>query len=116
MTFRAALTAIVALVLAPAAAAGGVTTYPSSATITPAGPLPQGSSPTITINAARGEREGAWIVATGVQGRMVSASIDGYQLGSVQAALYFGHFVESAGRRRPDALMPWEGKAQPTEG
>ena len=30
---------------------------------------------------------------------MVSASIDGYQLGSLQAALYFGHFVESAAAR-----------------
>jgi len=116
MLFRFPLTAIVALVLAPAATAGVVTTYPSSQTITPAGALPQGNSATITLNAARGEREGAWIVDTGIQGRNVSASIDGYQLGSLQAALYFGHFVESAGRRRPDALMPWDGKAQPTEG
>jgi hypothetical protein len=115
MLFRFPLTAIVALALAPAATAGVVATYPSSQTITPAGALPQGNSATIALNAARGEREGAWIVATGVQGRMVSASIDGYQLGSLQAALYFGHFVESGGRTRPDALMPWDGKPQATE-
>ena len=114
MTFRAALTAILALVLAPAAAAG-VVAYPSSQTITPAGALPQGSASAITIDAARGEREGAWIVASGVQGRMVSASIDGYQLGSLHASLYFGHFVESGGRTRPDALMPWDGKPQAAE-
>ena len=114
MTFRAVLTAIVALALAPAAAAG-VVAYPSAQTIPGNGALPQGSSATITLNAARGEREGAWIVDSGIQGRMVSASIDGFQLGSLQAALYFGHFVESGGRTRPDALMPWDGKAQPTE-
>jgi hypothetical protein len=114
MTCRAVLTAIVALALAPAAAAG-VVAYPSAQTIPGSGALPQGSSATITLNAARGEREGAWIVDSGIQGRMVSASIDGYQLGSLQAALYFGHFVESGGRTRPDALMPWDGKPQPTE-
>ena len=48
MTFRAALTAIVALALAPAAAAG-VVAYPSSQTITPAGALPQGGAATITL-------------------------------------------------------------------
>src|SRR4029077_5387892 len=91
MTFRAALTAIVALAFAPAAAAG-VVTYPSAQTITPAGALPQGSAASITINAARGEREGAWIVSSGVEGRMVSASINGYRLGRLQAFFYFVHF------------------------
>ena len=33
-------------------------------------------------------------------------------LGPLQASLYFGHFVESGGRTRPDALMPWNGKAR----
>jgi hypothetical protein len=115
MTFRSVLTAIAALALAPAAAAGTVVAYPSAQTIPATGALPQGSSATITLNAARGEREGAWVVVSGIQGRMVSASIDGYQLGSLEADLYFGHFVEAGGRTRPDALMPWDGKAQPTE-
>src|SRR5436190_13116119 len=114
MTFRAALTAIAALALAPAAAAG-VVAYPSAQTIPGSGAMPQGSSGAITLNAARGEREGAWIVASAPQGRNVSASIDGYELGSLQASLYFGHFVEAGGRTRPDALMPWDGKPQPTE-
>jgi hypothetical protein len=114
ITFRAALTAIAALALAPAAAAG-VLVYPSSQTIPASGRLPQGESASVTLNAARGEREGAWIVVSGIQGRMVSASIDGYELGSLQAALYFGHFVESGGRTRSDALLPWDGKPQPTE-
>jgi hypothetical protein len=113
-TFRAALTTLAALALAPAAAAG-VLAYPSSQTIPASGRLPQGESASVTLNAARGEREGAWLVASGTQGRMVSASIDGYELGSLQAALYFGHFVESGGRTRPDALMPWDGKPQPME-
>ena len=109
---RGILIALVVLVAAPAAAAG-VVAYPSSATIPATGALPQGRSASITMNAARGEREGAWIVATAA--RTVSASIDGYELGSLQAALYFGHFVESGGRVRPDALMPWDGKPKPTE-
>jgi hypothetical protein len=45
----------------------------------------------------------------------VSASIDGYGLGPLKAALYFGHFVSSSGRTRPDALLQWDGKAQATE-
>jgi Glycoside hydrolase 123, catalytic domain len=112
MTFRAALTAIAALAFAPAAGAG-VLAYPSSQTIPAAGGLPQGEATFVTLNAARGEREGAWIVASGA--RSVSASIDGYGLGPLQAALYFGHFVSSGGRTRADALLPWDGKAQATE-
>jgi glycosyl hydrolase family 123 len=114
ITFRAALTALAALALAPAAGAG-VLAYPSSQTIPASGRLPQGESSSITLNAARGEREGAWIVASGAQGRTLSASIDDYQLGDLQAALYFGHFVEAGGRTRPDALIPWNGKPQATE-
>jgi hypothetical protein len=111
-TFRAALTAVAALAFAPAAAAG-VLAYPSSQTIPASGRLPQGEASSVTLDAARGEREGAWIVASGAQS--VSASIDGYALGPLQAALYFGHFVASGGRSRADALLPWNGEARATE-
>jgi hypothetical protein len=112
MTLRCVLTTVAALALAPAAGAG-ILAYPSSQTIPGSGRLPQGSAATVTLNAAIGEREGAWIVASGAQ--TVSASIDGYGLGPLKAALYFGHFVSSDRRTRPDALMPWDGRAQATE-
>jgi hypothetical protein len=115
MTILTRIAVVIAALAATPAAVAGVVAYPSSQTIPGTGRLPQGSSSSITLNAARGEREGAWIVDTGIKGRMVSASIDGFQLGSLQAALYFGHFVEAGGRTRPDALMPWDGKPQPTE-
>ena len=66
-----------------------------------------------TLNAAIGEREGAWIVATGAT--EVSATVDGSALGPLKAAVYFGHFVSFGGRAVPDALLPWNGAARPTE-
>jgi glycosyl hydrolase family 123 len=109
---RGVVTAVAALALVPAAGAG-VLAYPSSQTIPPAGALPQGGSPVIGLNAAIGEREGAWLVVRGA--RSVSASIDTSQLGPLKAALYFGHFVKFGGRAVPDALMPWDGGDHPTE-
>jgi hypothetical protein len=85
----------------------GVFVYPSSQTIPGSGPLPQDSARAVTMNAAIGEREGAWIVVNGAQS--VSASIDGFGLGPVKAALYFGHFVDFSDRFVPDALLPWNG-------
>jgi hypothetical protein len=103
-----------ALMLAFASAAGaGVFAYPSSQTIPASGPLPQDSARAVTMNTAIGEREGAWIVATG--GKSVSASIDGSGLGPLKAALYFGHFVNFSGRFVPDALLPWDGAARAFE-
>jgi hypothetical protein len=103
--------AALALMLAFASWAGaGVFAYPSSQTIPASGPLPQDSAPAVTMNAAIGEREGAWIVATGA--KSVSASIDGFGLGPLKAALYFGHFVDFSGRFVPDALLPWDGSAR----
>ncbi len=109
---RAALTALALLALAPAAAAA-VVAYPSAQTIPASGRLPQGSSGSVTLNAAIGEREGAWIVAT--QARTVSASIDRDGLGPLQAALYFGHFVQVGSHYVPDALLPWDGKPRDAE-
>jgi Domain of unknown function (DUF4091) len=106
--------AALVLTLAFASRAGaGVFAYPSSQTIPASGPLPQDSSSAVTMNAAIGEREGAWIVATGAKN--VSASIDGFGLGPLKAALYFGHFVDFSGRFVPDALLPWDGTLRPFE-
>jgi hypothetical protein len=106
--------AALALMLAFASRAGaGVFAYPSSQTIPATGPLPQDSTRAVTMNAAIGEREGAWIVVTGAES--ISASIDGAGLGPLKTALYFGHFVNFSGRFVPDALLPWDGKARPLE-
>ena len=104
--------AALALTFAPAAGAG-VLGYPSSQSIPPSGRLPQGGSPSIELNAATGEREGAWIVVTGA--KTISASIDGNDLGSLKAGLSFGHFVRFDGRVAPDALLPWDGTARDAE-
>jgi hypothetical protein len=105
---RVVLTAAAMLVLAPSAAAG-VLAYPSAQTISASGRLPQGSSAKVTLNAAIGEREGAWLVVTHAQS--VAATIDGYGLGPLKASLSFGHFVQFGSRAVPDALLPWDGKA-----
>jgi hypothetical protein len=109
---RPILIAAIALAAAPAAA-GGVLAYPAAQTIRASGPLPPGSRATISLSTAIGEREGVWLVVTG--GSSVAASIDGGQLGPVKAALSFGHFVAFGRRAVPDALLPWDGAARPTE-
>ena len=106
------LPAVFALALAPSAAAG-VFAYPSSQTIPASGRLPQGGTPVIALNSAIGEREGAWIVATGAT--EVSATVDESALGPLKAAVYFGHFVSFDGRPVPDALLPWNGATRATE-
>lgn len=99
---------------ADASSAGqGVLAYPAAQTIPPSGRLPQGGTPTVTLNAAIGEREGAWLVATNAH--TVSASVDSSGLGPLKAAVYFGHFVSFGGRAVPDALMPWNGLARSAE-
>jgi hypothetical protein len=103
---------VLALALPPGALAG-VFAYPSSQTIPASGRLPQGGAPVIALNSAIGEREGAWIVATGAS--EVSATIDDSALGPLKAAVYFGHFVSFDGRSVPDALLPWNGETRPTE-
>jgi len=100
------------LALAPTAGAA-VIAYPAAQTIPASGRLPQGGTPAISINAAIGEREGAWLVATNAH--TVSAAIDGAALGPLKAQVYFGHFVSFDGRPVPDALLPWSGSPRPTE-
>jgi hypothetical protein len=67
----------------------------------------------VTLNAAIGEREGAWLVATNA--KTVTAAVDGSALGPLKAQVYFGHFVAFGGRYVPDALLPWNGSTRPTE-
>jgi hypothetical protein len=103
---------VLALVLAPAAAAV-VVAYPAAQSIPGSGRLPQGGSPSVTLDAAIGEREGAWLVAT--DARTVSATVDGSALGPLKAQLSFGHFVSFGARTVPDALLPWNGSQRQTE-
>ena len=100
---------------AGAAPAGGPTVlaYPSAQSIPPSGRLPQGGDPIVTLNAAIGEREGAWLVVTGAQS--VSAKIDGGGLGKLKADLSFAHYVSVGGGVVPDALLPWNGSSHPVE-
>jgi hypothetical protein len=112
---RALLIATTALAFAPGTPvdSGGVTAYPSSQTIPASGSLPQGGGPSLTLDAAIGEREGGWIVVTGATN--VAATIDGSQLGPLKAAVYFGHFVAFGSRYVPDALLPWDGSSHAVE-
>jgi len=99
---------------APASSSGtGVLAFPAAQTIPPSGKLPQGGASSLTLNAAIGEREGAWLVATNAQN--VAATVDGGGLGPLKAQVYFGHFVSFGGRFVPDALVPWNGATRPTE-
>ncbi len=99
---------------APASSSGtGVLAYPAAQTIPPSGRLPQGGAPALSLSAAIGEREGAWLVATNAQN--VAATVDGAGLGPLKAQVYFGHFVSFGGRLVPDALLPWTGATRPTE-
>jgi hypothetical protein len=99
---------------APASITGAsLLAFPAAQTIPPTGRLPQGGSPSLTLNAAIGEREGAWLVATNA--KSVAATVDGSGLGPLKAQVYFGHFVSFGGRAVPDALLPWNGSARPAE-
>ena len=97
-----ALAAVAIVVAAPGAGAvpagPTVLAYPSAQSIPPSGRLPQGGAPIVTLNAAIGEREGAWLVVTGAQS--VSAKIDGGGLGKLKADLSFAHFVSFGAARR----------------
>lgn len=106
--------AVCAAALALVSAAGaGVIAYPSAQTIPAGGKLPPGGAPNVTLNAAIGEREAAWIVVDG--GLNVSAALDTSELGPLKATLSFAHFVDMGGRPVPDALLPWDGKVKQLE-
>ena len=84
-----------------------VVTYPSSATIPAAGPLPAGSGAALALNAAIGEQEAGQIVVSGARG--ISAVLDPGTLGGIRARLAWAHFVSFDGKLIPDALLPWDG-------
>lgn len=111
MLVRLLASAVVTLAFAvPAHAA--VVVHPSSQSIPPAGVVPGGTQ-SISLNTAIGEREGAWIVVTGA--RSVSQSVDAPSLGPLRVEVAFGHFVSFGRKLVPDALLPWDGSARPTE-
>ena len=74
-----------------APAAPLVTAFPSAQTIPASGSLPAGGAPTLSLRAARGEREGAWLVAR--NGRELAATVDRGSLGPLGVELAWGHFV-----------------------
>jgi len=99
----------------PAAPVSAVaTTYPSSETIPAKGALPPGGGTSISLNAARGDHEGAWIVVRG--SGPVSATVDPGTLGAIHVNLAWGHFVSVGPRSVPDALLPWDGSPRKSEG
>lgn len=93
-----------------AAPAPSATAFPSAQSIPAEGRLPAGGSGAVSLNAARGEREGAWIVVRG--GRSVAATVERGSLGPIGVELAFGHFVRVGARLVPDALVPWGGDAR----
>ena len=100
------------------ASSAGATTapviaFPSAQTIPASGLLPPGGSTAINVHAARGEREGAWIVARG--SRTLGATVEPESLGPIDVELAWGHFVRVGRRLVPDALLPWGGEARAPE-
>jgi len=94
-------------------AAPQVLAYPSSQTIPATGSLPRGGQGAIALNAAIGEREGAWVVVRSAGELAVSLQGDGLE--PLQVSLAWGHFVRIGGRLVPDALVPWSGDAKAPE-
>jgi hypothetical protein len=107
---------VLALAQAGGAAAGAgatVVAYPAAQTIPASGKLPQGGGQAVSLNAAIGEREAAWLVAANAH--TVSVGVDGHALGPLEAKVSFGHFVSFGGRDVPDALLPWDGSSRAVE-
>ena len=96
-----------------APAAPVVTAFPSAQTIPASGSLPAGGAPTLILRAARGEREGAWLVAR--NGRELAATVERGSLGPLGVELAWGHFVRVGAKLVPDALVPWGGDARSFE-
>jgi Glycoside hydrolase 123, catalytic domain len=97
---------------APAAAVS-IVAYPSSETILPSGPLPPEGSSRIVLDAALGEREGAFVAVSGAS--LLAVSVDRNRLGPIVLDLSFAHFVAFGSHLVPDALLPWDGSARRTE-
>lgn len=93
--------------------AASVSALPSAQTIPASGALPPGGKATIALDSARGEREGAWLVARG--DGPVSAIVERGGLGPLEVELAWGHFVRVGTRLVPDALLPWDGESRERE-
>jgi hypothetical protein len=91
---------------------GSVLAFPSAQTITGRA-FPAGGARSIALAAARGESEGAWIVASG--GGSIEAKVDTGSLGPIRLELAWGHFVYVGRSSVPDALVPWAGDARAAE-
>jgi len=89
------------------------TAFPSSQSIPADGGLPAGGATGVRLETARGEREGAWIVAR--DGRSLAATVERGSLGPVGVELAWGHFVRVGTRLVPDALLPWDGESRAFE-
>lgn len=87
--------------------------YPSSQSIRASGSLPSGGSGRLSVNAAIGERESAFLVVRGA--RKIAVDVASQPGGGVVARVFFAHFVSVAGRPVPDALEPWDGRERATE-
>ncbi len=110
-TAVAASAAIATSLAAPQAAT--VVTFASSQTIPASGGLPPDGKASVALNAARGDHEGAWIVARG--GGKVAASVGRGSLGPLEVNVAWGHFVRFGSRLVPDALEPWDGTERAVE-
>ncbi len=87
--------------------------FSSSQTIPATGSPPPGGRTAIVLQAARGDHEGAWIVARG--GGTVAAAVERGSLGPLRVDIAWGHFVDVGGRRVADALLPWGGEPRASE-
>ena len=97
---------------AGAPARARVAVFPSAQTISATAPL-AGGAKAIKLNAAIGEREGAWIVVTG--GKQISGNIDIPSLHGLPAGLAWGHYVHFGHHDVADVLLPWDGKTRVAE-
>jgi hypothetical protein len=107
--------AATAAVLVPAslasAKAATVLVYPAATTIRATG-TPAGGAKWITLDTALGEQEDAVVLVSGASDVAVSAPS---AIGPLPVKLFFAHYVGFDGTLVPDALLPWDGAARPTE-
>jgi hypothetical protein len=109
----------VLVALAGAGAAAGrigatkptIATYPSAQTIPASGKLALGSGHSITLNEPVGGDDAGIIVVSNA--RQVALAVP--RLGPLSVVPRFRHFVRFGSALIPDAVMPWDGSAQPTE-
>jgi len=118
---RIVVVLIVVGTLAGAGAAAGrvgasspsVVTYPAAQTIPATGKLPSGGGRSITLNEPIGGDDAALVVVSNA--KQVGLTVDTKSLGGIVVGARFRHFVRFGSALVPDALLPWDGSARPTE-